>query len=532
MRRRAGGKAIRSMRWRTLLLLGAVLAAAALSPAPARAQTAPVITDVVPATGLAGAVVSIIGSDFTGATAVTFGGRSATFQVLNDANIQATSPTTTQGGSVDIVVTTPNGTSSNSAADDFTYVVPSLTINQGNGLSVSEDGESDTYTLALSLLPTGTVTVRIPDSDDLDITPNTLVFTTANYARAQLVTVSAVDDVNFERTHTAIITHRASGGGYGPAGAHPVAVRVTDNDEFRIIVTQSAGSTHVIEGGRPDFLSVRLNADPAATATVTITADDQLTTSATTFEFTRKNWGSLIEFAVFAVDDDLAEGDHTGTLTFSLSGASREAPDTEVIVSISDEHSPALRLIHSDGATTVSEDGGQDSYTVSLPRRPAGTVTVAIRPEDDLQVSVGELIFTTRNWDQPQTVTVEAIDDDLSEGDQVHHVHHLATGAGLDDFAAVTLNVTILDNDVPNHRLLPLPAGFSLVGWFGTPTNARALIDGNPDIIRIWFWDQVNGWRLDARDLPPRLRADIPIALGDGFWVVTSAATDLFVPLP
>ena len=85
---------------------------------------------------------------------------------------------------------------------------------------------------------------------------------------------------------------------------------------------------------------------------------------------------------------------------------------------------------------------------------------------------------------------------------------------------------------MPNHHLLPLPAGFSLVGWFGTLTTARAIIDGNPDIVRIWHWDQVDGWRLDSRDLPPRLRVDIPIALGDGFWVVTSAATDLFVPLP
>ena len=231
-----------------------------------------------------------------------------------------------RAGVVDIVVTTPDGSSSDSAADNFTYVVPSLTIAQGNGLSVSEEGESDSYTVALSRLPTGTVTIRIPDTDDLEITPNTLVFTMTNYSRAQVVTVSAVDDVNFEQTHTALILHRASGGGYGAAGGHPVSVRVTDNDRFMIIVSQSAGSTHVIEGGRPDFLSLRLNSDPAAEATVTITADDQLVTSASTFKFTRANWGSLVEFAVFAVDDDLMEGDHTGTLTFTLSGASRPAP--------------------------------------------------------------------------------------------------------------------------------------------------------------------------------------------------------------
>ena len=533
MRRRAGGKAFRSMRWRTLLpLLLLVVVGAALSPSLARAVGPPVITDVVPETGLAGAVVSIVGYDFTGATSVTFGGRTARFAFLNDGNIQATSPVPARAGVVDIVVTTPEGSSSDSAADNFTYVVPSLTIAQGNGLSVSEEGESDSYTVKLSRLPTGTVTIRIPDTDDLEITPNTLVFTMTNYSRAQVVTVSAVDDVNFEQTHTAVILHRASGGGYGAAGGHPVSVRVTDNDRFMIIVSQSAGSTHVIEGGRPDFLSLRLNSDPAAEATVTITADDQLVTSASTFKFTRANWGSLVEFAVFAVDDDLMEGDHTGTLTFTLSGASRPAPVAELIISISDEHSPALRITESDGATAVAEAGGQDTYTIVLPRRPASAVTVAIRPEEGLRASPTQVVFSRTDWDQPRTVTVEAVDDDLSEGEHVHHIHHVATGGGLDEFAAVLLGVTITDDDTPDYAPLPLAAGFTLVGWFGAPTTARAILDGNPALTRIWIWDQSNGWRGDSRAFPPGLRRDIPIARGDGFWLFASEPTTLNVPLP
>ncbi len=521
------------MRWRTLLpLLLTVVAVATLSPSPARAVGPPVITDIVPETGLAGAVVSIVGSDLSGATSVTFGGRAATFAVLNDSNIQATSPVPASAGTVDIVVTTPDGTSSDSAADDFTYVVPSLTIAQGNGLSVSEDGESDTYTVALSGLPTGTVTIRIPDTDDLEITPNTLVFTMTNYARAQLVTVSAIDDVNFEQTHTAVIIHRASGGGYGAAGGHPVSVRVTDNDRFMIIVSQSAGSTHVIEGGRPDFLLLRLNADPAAEATITITADDQLVTSASTFKFTRANWASLVEFAVFAVDDDLMEGDHTGRLTFTLSGASRPAPVAELIVSISDEHSPALRITESGGATAVAEEGGQDTYTIVLPRRPASAVTVAIRPEEGLRASPAQLVFSRTDWDQPRIVTVEAVDDDLSEGEHVHHIHHVATGGGLDAFAAVLLGVTITDDDTPDYVPLPIAAGFTLVGWFGAPTTARAILDGNPGLTLIWTWDQSHGWRVESRALPAGLRPDIPIARGDGLYVFASEPTTLNVPLP
>ena len=80
--------------------------------------------------------------------------------------------------------------------------------------------------------------------------------------------------------------------------------------------------------------------------------------------------------------------------------------------------------------------------------------------------------------------------------------------------------------------MLPLTTGLSLIGWFGAPTTARAILDGNPDIVRIWIWDQVDGWRGDSPKLPPGLRRDIPIARGAGIWVVAAADTDLVVPLP
>ena len=123
---------------------------------------------------------------------------------------------------------------------------------------------------------------------------------------------------------------------------------------------------------------------------------------------------------------------------------------------------------------------------------------------------------------------MEAVDDDVDEGQHHHHIHHLATGAGL---GAVSLSVTITDNDTPGAEL-PLAAGLSLVGWFGLPTTARAIIDGNPDIETIWIWNQADGWRVDSRALPTALRADIAIVRGDAFWLRASADTQLAVPLP
>ena len=84
----------------------------------------PVLTSLSPAVGspAGGTTVTINGSGFTGASAVTFGGDSATsFTVVSPARITATTPAHAVG-KVDVAVTTAWGSSNTGGtADDFTY---------------------------------------------------------------------------------------------------------------------------------------------------------------------------------------------------------------------------------------------------------------------------------------------------------------------------------------------------------------------------------------------------------------------------
>jgi IPT/TIG domain len=108
--------------------LAVIAPGAAASPATFRGVAsseltgAPTVTGVFPTYGpvKGGKVISVKGTNLTGATAVYFGAKAATsFTVKNEKDIEAVDPEGT--GIVDVTVTTPEGTSATGPEDQFTY---------------------------------------------------------------------------------------------------------------------------------------------------------------------------------------------------------------------------------------------------------------------------------------------------------------------------------------------------------------------------------------------------------------------------
>ena len=101
--------------------------------------TGPTVTYVAPAAGPSsgGNAVSIVGSGFTGATRVNFGGVVIPASGLTDGSDTFINLTVPAGstGTVDVTVTTPNGTSAITPGDRYTYeaapAVTGLSPNQG-----------------------------------------------------------------------------------------------------------------------------------------------------------------------------------------------------------------------------------------------------------------------------------------------------------------------------------------------------------------------------------------------------------------
>ena len=101
------------------------------------------------------------------------------------------------------------------------------------------------------------------------------------------------------------------------------------------------------------------------------------------------------------------------------------------------------------GALTVIEgpDGGA-SYTVVLGSQPTSTVTVtpsvSSQPSGaNLSVTPSNLSFTASNWNEPQTVTVTAQEDQDVEEDAVVEVMHAVSGGDYVSVTAATVTVTV-----------------------------------------------------------------------------------------
>ena len=98
-------------------------------------------------------------------------------------------------------------------------------------LSVAEaDTAGSLYDVVLADEPTSDVTVTVGGTEDSDVTasPTALTYTTANWDKAQTVTVTAAEDADAV-DDTLTLVHSASGGGYDGVSAD-VVVTVFDDD--------------------------------------------------------------------------------------------------------------------------------------------------------------------------------------------------------------------------------------------------------------------------------------------------------------
>ncbi|WP_254064188.1 S8 family serine peptidase, partial [Microcystis aeruginosa] len=110
---------------------------------------------------------------------------------------------------------------------------------------------------------------------------------------------------------------------------------------------------------------------------------------------------------------------------------------------------PGVTLTQTAGNTTVTEGGNTDTYSLVLKTQPTADVTITLTSNNQITLNSTTLTFTTTNWNTPQNVTITAVDDTLTEGNQTATITHniSSTDTNYNGLTIGTVNVTIQDND-------------------------------------------------------------------------------------
>lgn len=332
-----------------------------------------------------------------------------------------------------------------------------INLNTTN-VNVSEDGATDTYDVVLTSEPTADVTVDLTVDAQVTTDVDPLVFTAANWDVPQTVTVSAVNDDVAEGAHAGVITHTVTSGdgNYDGFVLSNVDAAITDNDTVGINL--NTVNVNVSEAGTTADYDVVLTSEPTADVTIDIAVDAQVSTNVSQLIFTDANWDVPQTVTVSAVNDDIVEGAHAGVVSHTVTSGDADYNGfalANVNAAIADNDTAGIDLNTIN--VNVVEAGATADYDVVLTSEPTADVTIDIAVDAQVSTNVNQLIFTSANWDVPQTVTVSAINDDIAEGAHAGVVSHTVTSgdANYNGFVLADVNAAITDDDVAGVTIDP-----------------------------------------------------------------------------
>ena len=285
---------------------------------------------------------------------------------------------------------------------------------------------------------------------DADYTVAAETLTLAVGASAAATTITAKNDIVVDAAETIEITASLDGARIGTTAT----VTITDDEIPSTMVTLSVTPDTVAEDAGATELTVTgtLDRDARSVATevalavsdgTAVAADYGATTATLTIAAAQTS--GMATLTLTPVDDHVDEPNETVSVGGTVTGGGLTVTAAQVTVADNDTAGVTV----APQTASVTEGGTADDYTVVLDSQPAGTVVVSVSGADagvDVSVSPSPLTFSSTTWNSARTVTVQAVDDHLVEGEEQVTLSHSVTGYG-SVVSAGNVIVTVTDDD-------------------------------------------------------------------------------------
>ena len=252
---------------------------------------------------------------------------------------------------------------------DWTFtVLPTcpITVN----LSVSAASASEASATSITITVTASSAVSVDEtvsvavsgsgiaSGDYNLSNTTITIPSGSTTGS--VTISIIDDILIEGTETATLTISNPSAGLTLGSTITQDITITDNDLASVVITPTSGGNAVTEGGATDSYTVALSSSPTSDVIVSGTPNSQVGISPSSLTFTSSNWNSPQTVTVSAVNDNVVEGIHSGSISYAATSADvvyngiSIAPLSVTITDNDLMHTVAFAKAD----TTIAENGG------------------------------------------------------------------------------------------------------------------------------------------------------------------------------
>ncbi len=225
----------------------------------------------------------------------------------------------------------------------------------------------------------------------------------------------------------------------------------------------------VSESGTTDSFSIVLDAAPkddvTLTATSTLSAEGIIIAPASgIITFTPQNWSLPQIITVKGVDDIVPDGNQPFSVTFSTTSSLDPSYNgtfqpADVVFTNVDNDTGGVTVTAS-STIMISESGTTGSFSIVLNTMPSGDVSIDLTINDPLEgfftltsYATSTLTFNPLNWNSPQTVTVQGVDDNTIDGFKNFKIIFGYTSSTDPNYNGIfkpaDINITNIDNDIP-----------------------------------------------------------------------------------
>lgn len=360
-------------------------------------------------------------------------------------------------------------------------------LSRTSGLITGERGESDFFSIALRAQPSADVTIALA-SDSLDeasVSPDSVTFTTDNWASPQAVEVIGVDDDVADGTQTFTIeTAPATSTDLAFSGldADDVSGSNLDDDIPAVYVSDVTGLVTTESGGTAMF-TVVLGSQPTADVQIPVVSLDtsEGTVSTSMLTFTATSWSTPQAVTVTGANDDLVDGNQLFTVTLEPASSADPAYDAIAVASVvltNTDDDTAAFIVTPDENLVTTEGGGTATFTITLTAQPIASVIFSISSSDltEATVSPTTVVIAPGTWNMPRTVTVTGVNDALSDGDQPYTITVDLSASGDGDYAplpSVDVSGVNVDDETPGINVTPTSGLTTTEGLAATTFSVR-----------------------------------------------------------